>query len=67
MPVKPGPAFLRPKEACNYLDVGRTTLHKIYIADIFFPRKIYLSKRLIGWRKTDIDAWLATKAKKVKV
>lgn len=58
----PAPAMLRPKDACAYLGFGRTKLHHLYETDPDFPRKIRFSARCVGWRKEDLDSYLAKKA-----
>ncbi len=55
--------LIRPRDACIYLGIGRTKLHLLHETDPTFPRKIRLSSRCVGWRREDIDAWLAQKAK----
>jgi predicted DNA-binding transcriptional regulator AlpA len=54
--------FLRPADACEYLGIGRTTLHYLSNDDPHFPRKIHFSARCVGWRKSDLDAYLEFKA-----
>ena len=56
------PVFMRPKAVSQYLGISRTKLHYLSEQDPDFPRKIILSPRLVGWRKTDVDAWLDSKA-----
>lgn len=58
----PEPAVLRPKQACAYLGFGRTQLHYLENNDPTFPRKIRFSVRCVGWRRADLDAWLALRA-----
>lgn len=55
-------AFFRPADTCKYLGIRRTKLHNLSEGDPSFPRKIHLSPRCVGWRKADLDAWLALKA-----
>ncbi len=55
-------SFMRPKVAGPYLGFGQTKLHQLHETDPTFPRKIRLSKRCVGWRKADLDEWLARKA-----
>ena len=58
----PVPAILRPRTAAPYIGCGRTKLHELHEKDPTFPRKIRFSARCVGWRKEDLDAWLALKA-----
>jgi prophage regulatory protein len=59
-------AFFRPADACAYLGMGRTKLHKVHETDSTFPRKIRISARCVGWRKADLDRWLEQKAMEVQ-
>lgn len=58
----PEPTFFRTKATCNYLNIGPTKLAEIHEHDETFPRKIRLSARCVGWRKSDLDQWLNKKA-----
>lgn len=55
-------ALLRPKVVCQYLNFGRTKLHELERFDSTFPRKIRVSSRVVGWRKSDLDNWLKLKS-----
>lgn len=55
-------AFFRPADACRYLGIGRTKLHLLSETDPDFPRKVRLSARCVGWRRQELDEWLAKKA-----
>lgn len=55
-------AFYRPADAAAYLGIGRTKLHSIHETDPSFPRKIRISSRCVGWRRSDLDQWLEQKA-----
>lgn len=55
-------AFMRPAAACKYLGVSRTKLHTLHETDPTFPRKVRMGLRCVGWRKEDLDKWLAIKA-----
>jgi len=54
-------AILRPAQACAYLGIGRTKLHKLSESDPTFPRKIRFSARYVGYRKESLDNWLKEK------
>lgn len=56
-------AFFRPADACFYLGVCRRKLHDLSENDPRFPIKIRLGPRCVGWRKSDLDAWLDIKAR----
>jgi len=55
-------AILRAAALCEYLGVSRTTVWKLEQTDPAFPRKVVFSSRCVGWRRADIDAYLAAKA-----
>lgn len=60
------PEFMRPIAAAKYLGISRTTLYQLSELDTDFPRKIKLSSRCVGWRRTDLDGWLKVKAVRLK-
>lgn len=51
--------ILRLKEAAFYLGVSTVTLWRLGENDPRFPSKIRMSARCVGYRKSDLDAWLA--------
>ena len=51
--------ILRLKEAAYYLGVSTVTLWRLGENDPRFPAKIRMSARCVGYRKADLDAWLA--------
>lgn len=53
--------FLRPAAACEYLGVSRATLWRLSEADPQFPRKVVLTPRCVGWRRSALDEYLAEK------
>lgn len=60
--AQPPAAFYRPADACKYLGISRTKLHTLHETDTTFPRKLRMGLRCVGWRKEDLDKWLALKA-----
>jgi len=53
--------ILRTKAAAEYLGgISLVTLWRLSQSD-GFPRKIKLSTRAVGYRKSDLDIWLATR------
>lgn len=52
---------LRLKESANYLNISLATLWRLGETDPTFPPKIRLSSRCCIYRKSDLDAWLASK------
>lgn len=47
----------RTKPAADYIGVSLVTLWRLSQTE-GFPRKIQLSVRAVGYRKSEIDAWL---------
>lgn len=54
-------ALLRPANACAFLGISRSGLHRLSESDPSFPRKIVLSSRCVGYRASSLAAWLAAK------
>jgi prophage regulatory protein len=53
--------LLRPADLAQMLGVGRVTVWRwSKLPD--FPKTIRLSERCIGWRLSDVEAWLESKA-----
>lgn len=40
--------------------LGRSTIYRM-MAQGLFPNAVQLTPRAVGWRKADIDTWLATR------
>ncbi len=55
------PSFMRPKDVCALLGVGRTKLYFLSELEPSFPKKVVLGKRCVGWRRESIEAWLLAK------
>lgn len=53
--------FLRPADACDFLGISRSTLHRLYETDATFPRKLRFSARCVGWKKAQLENWLNQK------
>ena len=53
------PQILRTKETAFYLGISTVTLWRLGENDPRFPTKIRISPRCVGYRKSDLDAWLA--------
>ena len=58
--------LLRINDVCEKLGFSRTTLHFLPQKDPAFPPKIKISARCVGYRESDIDAWLEIKARQAK-
>ena len=53
--------FLRVAEVCALLRISRPTLWRLR-RDREFPLPTSLSRRSIGWRRTDVESWLDARA-----
>ncbi len=53
-------AVLRRKAVESRVGLSRTTIYEL-MAKGAFPRPIQLSLRAVGWRCSDIDAFIATR------
>lgn len=50
-------SVLRPRQVCHLLGISRGSLHaKVRAGE--FPKPLQLGERSIGWRQSDIRAWL---------
>ncbi|MAC35126.1 MAG: hypothetical protein CME38_16220 [Haliea sp.] len=54
--------FIRLGPSARRLGVSLTKLNWLHDNDPTFPRKIRLSRRCVGFRRADLDAWLDMKA-----
>ncbi|MFY8349227.1 helix-turn-helix transcriptional regulator [Pseudoalteromonas sp. SSM20] len=52
---------LRLNQSANYIGVSLTTLWRLGETDPSFPPKIHITNRCCVYRKSDLDAWLASK------
>jgi predicted DNA-binding transcriptional regulator AlpA len=53
--------FLRNKVAAEYIGVSGVTLWRLSENDPDFPKKIRMTKRCVGFRKSELDAYLELK------
>lgn len=53
--------FLRNIEAANHLNISQVTLWRLSETDPDFPKKIRITKRCVGFRKSELDAYLDLK------
>lgn len=58
--------FLRVADVCALLCISRPTLWRLRRASEF-PAPTYLSRRSIGWRRSDVEAWTRTRPEAVLV
>lgn len=52
---------LRLKDAAAYIGVSKPTLWRLAEQDPNFPKKIRISSRCCIYRRSDLQAWLASK------
>ena len=52
--------ILRPTELPDYIGLSRATIHRMRAAGLF-PKPVQLSFRSVGFRKAEIDEWLASR------
>ena len=50
--------ILRMPEVCQYTGIRRSSVYR-KLAEGSFPPPIRLGSRAVGWRLSDIDAWIA--------
>ncbi|MBK1727099.1 helix-turn-helix transcriptional regulator [Halorhodospira neutriphila] len=56
-----GDRILRRPEVESRVGLGRSAIYKAMQRGEF-PRPIRLTSRAVGWRQSDIEAWLASRA-----
>jgi len=54
--------ILRLKDAAYYIGVSTTTLWRLDKSDETFPKKVNLTKRCAGYRKSELDDWIESKS-----
>jgi predicted DNA-binding transcriptional regulator AlpA len=59
-PTLTAPAILRRKHSAAYIGVCVNTLENLK-AEPTFPRPIQISRRSVGYLRTDLDAWLESR------
>ncbi len=52
-------AIMRPADAAKYLSVSVQTLYR-WAAEGKLPRPLKLGERASGWKKADLDAYIAS-------
>ena len=52
----PAPMFLRIKVVMRLTGLGRSTIYRLMAEDAF-PQPVRLTRRLVAWRRTDLDEW----------
>lgn len=59
--VKSFSPILRPEEAAEFLGISRPTLYRWAKELPDFPAQVKLGPRIGGWRKDELEAWLASR------
>lgn len=55
------PAVLRLEQAAYYTSLSPALLKQQAQNDPTFPKAVQLTARRVGWRRADLDAWVATR------
>jgi prophage regulatory protein len=53
--------ILRRKQVESRVGLSRSSLYALIAAGAF-PKQIKLSTRAVGWRESEIDAWVASRS-----
>ena len=59
------PIILRRPQVEARTGLSRSTLYQ-YIQDDLFPRPVSLGARAVGWLESEVNAWIAARAKAVR-
>ena len=59
------PVILRRPQVEQRTGLSRSTLYQ-YIQDGLFPRPVSLGARAVGWLESEVNAWIAARAKAVR-
>lgn len=57
------PAVLSARDVAAVLGIGMSTLSR-WRLDPTFPAPIELGPRRVGWRREDLDAWIASRPRR---
>jgi prophage regulatory protein len=55
-PDRGGPLFLRISTVVRLTGLGRSTIYRL-MADEEFPSPVRLTKRVVAWRRVDLERW----------
>lgn len=60
LPVPPTPPdkLIRIKAVCELCGLGKTSVYSI--PD--FPKRVVLSRRAVGWRLSEVQAWIESRS-----
>ena len=59
-------AIIRPREAAEYLGIGRSTLYR-YVNEGVLPRPIKIGPQVTGWRLSVLDDFLRQRENEAEV
>jgi prophage regulatory protein len=54
------PPFMRLAGVMRFTGLGRSTIYRL-IADDQFPSPVRLTKRIVVWRRCDVEHWFETR------
>ncbi|MDR5794490.1 AlpA family phage regulatory protein [Caballeronia sp. LZ008] len=57
-----GARVLRLHQVLERTGLSRATIYVLQANDPTWPRKIYLTKRTVGWLEVELDGWIASRA-----
>ena len=57
-----GARVLRLNQVLERTGLSRATIYVLQANDPTWPRKIYLTKRTVGWLEAELDGWIASRA-----
>ena len=52
--------ILRLKEVCSRVGLCRASIYRM-VRGGEFPRSVLLGARSVGWRESDVEAWLSSR------
>lgn len=55
-----GAPYLRIAVVMDVTGLGRSTIYRL-MADDQFPPPVRLTKRLVAWRRTDVERWFESR------
>lgn len=58
-----GSRIVRMKQMCERTGLSRATLYVLMSTDATFPRKLKLTARTVGFLESEVDLWIAARAK----
>ena len=59
-PASPSPRIIRLPEVVDRIGMSRGSVYRLMTLGRF-PKSVKLSERAVGWRESDLDAWLESR------